>query len=153
MLFALQLVDVLGFGSVLAVCIGMLYLASRIEPHWVSKDGQRFICNGQVMDRHGLPRTAWREYRVEVRWDGSIATRRRSRWVRADARLWRMQARSDDPPKSKAVYLFGPDRRTAGDRGGPPDRADDLMAVRLPVKSRAIAVLDGLVRDPYPDVD
>ena len=36
-----------------AVCGGLLYLAHRIEPHWVAKDGTRFITTAQPIDRTG----------------------------------------------------------------------------------------------------
>ena len=141
----------IGFAALLA---GLYYLAYRMEPHWVSKDGERFICMGQVMDHHGNPRSGWREYRVEVRWDGSIATRKRSRWVRADARKWRMRARSEDPPKRKAIYLLVAERTdedVKARRVSPFDA--DLLAIRLPESSRAIAVLDGLVAQPRRTLD
>ena len=141
-----------GFAALLG---GMYYLAYKVEPHWVSKDGERFICMGQVMDHHGNPRSGWREYRVEVRWDGSVATRRRSRWVRSDARTWRMRARSDDPPKRKAIYLLAAERPEQDVRAQrrPSPFDDDLLAIRLPESSRAIAVLDDLVARPRRTLD
>jgi hypothetical protein len=146
--------DVLWTVGFVAFLGGMYYVAYRIEPHWVSKDGHRFICTAQVMNHHGIPRSGWREYRVEVRWDGSVATRRRSRWVRADARTWRMKAKSDDAPKRKAIYLLGAqrsDRETSEQHWNAAD--DDLLAIRLPASSRAIPVLDALVGSPHRTLD
>ena len=36
-----------------AVCAGLLYLSHRMEPHWVAKDGTRFLTTPQPIDRTG----------------------------------------------------------------------------------------------------
>ena len=36
-----------------AVCIGMLVVAHRIEPHWVAKDQRRFLTTSEEVDPLG----------------------------------------------------------------------------------------------------
>ena len=43
----------LWFLGAVAVCAGLLYLAYRIEPHWVAKDGSRFLTTAELIDRIG----------------------------------------------------------------------------------------------------
>ena len=152
--------DVVWTVGFVAVLAGLYYLAYRVEPHWVSKDGQRFICHGQITDGHGTPRSGRREYRVEVRWDGSLATRRRSRWVRSDARRWRMRGRAPQTEKRRVQYVLVADPLD-GERQGTRDPRsarygsidDDLMVIRIPDRSRAVPVLDALAANPFPAVD
>jgi hypothetical protein len=128
--------DLLWTGGFVALLVGLWYVAYRMDPHWVSKDGERFISNAQLMDHHGNTLGGWREYRFEVLSDGRIAARRRSRWVPRDSRTWRVQARSPDPSPKKALFLFADEAGTG-----------DLIAVRMPASSRAVAVLDRLASD------
>jgi hypothetical protein len=53
--------------------------------------------------------------------------------VPRDARVWRVRARSDETPPKKAMFVLGED-----------DAAGEMLAVRMPSSSRAVAVLDGL---------
>ena len=50
--------------GVLAACVLMLWLSYKIEPHWVSKDGNRLICYGQALSRGGTTSGRWRELRI-----------------------------------------------------------------------------------------
>jgi hypothetical protein len=125
--------DVLWIIGFVGVIGGMWFVAYRMDPHWVSKDGERFIANGQLMDHYGNTLGGWREYRFEVLADGRVSSRRRSRYVPRDARVWRVRARSDETPPKKAMFVLGED-----------DAAGEMLAVRMPSSSRAVAVLDGL---------
>ena len=56
-------------GWVLAIlvvggCIGLIWLAQRIEPHWVSKDGQRFTCRVAELRPQRGEVGQWSEARV-----------------------------------------------------------------------------------------
>ena len=112
---------------VLAVvaCGLMLYAVSRMEPHWVSKDGRRCICRGQQLDAHGLPSSRWREYRVEIYGD-EVDVRPRSRLSRGGRSSWHVVAKSDDPPARREVFLL----RSVSEPGR-------QMLLRLPSNSRA----------------
>jgi hypothetical protein len=126
-----DLLWIVGFVAVLA---GLYYAAFRVDPHWVSKDGRRFVCHGQLVDRYGNTLQNWREFRFEVIDHKRIFARRRSRWTRRNEGVWRVSAKSDNPPKNREVYLLA---------SADSDNTDQ-MAIRLPASSRAVAVLEGL---------
>jgi hypothetical protein len=121
------------FWGVAAVAILALlaWLGFRIEPHWVSKDARRFLCNGQLMNHLGLPTARWRETRVIVQSNGDVVVDQK-RFMRHNSSAWTLTAESPDPPRGRAVFLL---------RGHDPQGQTQLMALRLPVKSRAIEVL------------
>ena len=126
--------DVLWIVGFVAVVGGLYYAAFRVDPHWVSKDGQRFVCHGQLVDHYGNTLQNWREYRFEVIDDERIFARRRSRWTRRNASVWRVAAKSDAPPKSREVYLLA-----SAESGN-----TDQMAIRLPASSRAVPILEAM---------
>jgi hypothetical protein len=131
-----------------AVAIGgvLVWFALRMEPHWVSKDGRRFICRGQIMDRQGNVHGGWHEYRVQIIDEESdvpgdagaprsrVDAARRSMLRRRRRDQWTVAARSQNPPRRKAVFLLH-------------QLSDDqyMLALRLPAGSRAVGVLDDLV--------
>lgn len=129
------MLDALWLLGFFAVVGGLLYASYKIEPHWVSKDGRRFLCNAQSVTEHGATLGAWREYRVEVLDDGRLFARRRSRLFPNAARMWVVAAKSESPPKRREVYLL--ESETPGE--------DDMLAIRLPVGSKAIPILDALL--------
>jgi hypothetical protein len=129
-----DLLWIVGFVALLA---GLYYVAFRVDPHWVSKDGRRFICHGQLIDNHGNTLQTWHEYRFEVIDDTRIMGRRRSRWTHRSQGVWHVAARSDSPPKKREVFLL------ASAESG----ITDQMAIRLPSSSRAIHVLERM-REP-----
>lgn len=111
-----------------AVCGLMLWGASKIEPHWVSKDGERFTCRVQRLGHHDTPVGTWREMRAVV--DGGklrlSARGLRGREMYGD---YEVVGKSEDPPKGKAIYICsGPTR----------------AVVRVPDGSRAVPALDRL---------
>jgi hypothetical protein len=128
------MIDALWIIGFVAVVGGLYYLAFRIDPHWASKDGRRFICHGQLVDRHGNTLQTWREFRFEVIDDKRIRGRRRSRWTRRNEGVWRVAAKSDNPVKKREVYLLA---------SAESDNTDQ-MAIRLPASSRAVPVLEAM---------
>lgn len=127
-----DLLWIVGFAAVLG---GMYFAAFRFDPHWVSKDGRRFICQAQLVDHHGNTLHTWREYRFEVIDQKRIFARRRSRWTRRNEGVWRVAAKSDNPPKNREVYLL-----VSAESGGNTDQ----MAIRVPASSRAVPILEGM---------
>jgi len=111
---------------------GLWYLGYRIDPHWSTKDGTRFVCNSQVISMEG-PIGRKREAQVNVIPDGTLIIGQRVA-LRRRRTTWVITAKSDDPPKHKAVYLI---RKTDGG-----NLQIDQMALYLPTKSRCIKVLD-----------
>ena len=145
--------------AVVAVCIAMLWASVKLEPHWVSKDGSRLICYGQGLTRAGIPIGRWRELRimqvnnesVEVRpRRGSLSQQHNNAnigvrsWINGTSRrptYWRVSGRTDSAAKRKVVYMLV----SCND----PD-APDMLAIRLPADSRAVAMLESLAIDKTP---
>jgi hypothetical protein len=134
--------------GVAAACALMLWASYKIEPHWVSKDGERLVCYGQGLGRDGAPQGRWREMRVrktsghmvEVRpRRGSLSVagsgvnpmKRRAQRVSH----WKVIGQSPMPPRKRVVYLLG----SSTDPGMP-----EMVALRLPANSRAIPMLESL---------
>jgi hypothetical protein len=128
------------FLGTVAACGGLLYLAHRIEPHWVAKDGSRFLTTGQPIDRSGAPVGRTREVRVVVLSDGTLMVSRRSFW-RTRSGIWRIQAKAPSPPRGRQLYLLRP---------VPDDPMDDLLTLRVPTKSPIVGILDERVPLPSP---
>lgn len=156
--------SILLFIAVIAGCAGLLWLSYKIEPHWVSKDGERLVCAGQGISRFGDPQGRWREVRI-TRVSGDVIELRPRRgnfsadrspagshrsvpdspmtagWtgfrVRRNPRVtyWRVSCASDNPPKRRAVYLLD---------GNTDQYMPDMIAIRLPANSRAIPMLEAL---------
>ena len=113
MLVAISPIDILGLAAIVAVCAGMLYLASRIEPHWVSKDDSRVLTTGQELDQWGTAFGRRHEVRVNIdRNDDVLHVSRRS-MLRPTAGAWTIAAKLPNPPRGRAIYLL---KRV----GGPP---------------------------------
>jgi hypothetical protein len=128
------------FLGAVVVCGGLLYLAHRIEPHWVAKDGSRFLTTAQPIERSGTPAGHPREVRVLLLTDGTLMVSRRSFW-RTKSGIWRVQAKAPDPPRGKHLYLLRP---------VPDDPMDDLVILRIPANSRIAPTLDALVPEMSP---
>ena len=129
-----RVMELLGF--LLTVTIGglLVWLVLRMEPHWVSKDAQRFICRAQLIDDRGNTHGGWNEYRFRITPDGLVAGTRRSMFSRSTGGGWKVMARSDDAPLRKAVYLLQD-----------PIDANKMIALRMPASSRAVNTLDDLL--------
>jgi hypothetical protein len=107
----------------------MLWGATRIEPHWVSKDGERFTCRVQRLGQYDAPMGAWREMRAITDGDTIRLSARglRGREMRGG---YHVLAKSDSPPKGRAIYICGGPTR---------------LILRIPSSSRAVPVLDALL--------
>lgn len=113
----------------IAGCLAMLWGASRIEPHWVSKDGRRFVCRVQTLGAHDLPDGQWREMRAFV--DGSsLVLGSRSRRAKRLSGVYRVAGRAPESPSNKAIFVLQGDAR---------------LLLRIPAKSRATNTLASLV--------
>jgi hypothetical protein len=128
------------FLGAVAVCGGLLYLAHRIEPHWVAKDGTRFITTAQQIDRTGATVGRAKEVRVAILPDGDLIVSRRS-MMRSRSGVWRIQAKAPTPPRGRQLYLLRP---------VPDDPMDDLLTLRMPSKSSVVPTLDARVPEPSP---
>ena len=119
--------------AALAVCGLLVWVALRMEPHWVSKDGRRFTCRVQLIGRHDVPEGRWREMRALVDGDDVWITARGPLHRSLQGR-YRVVGRSPLPSAGKVVWLL------AGDA--------QRIVLRVPERSRAVDVVDGLVRRP-----
>ncbi len=152
--------SILAFVALLAVCGLMLWASYKMEPHWVSKDGQRLVCYGQGISHRGEPYGRWRELRLAKMSNGTMEVRPRrgtlvkdrhadgasvmgmAGMARGVARrraqrvtYWRVNGASSDPPPRRIVYLLD---------GSHDPTMPELLAIRLPTKSRAIPMLEAL---------
>jgi hypothetical protein len=128
----LWLVDVLWVLLALGLCAGLMYLGYRIEPHYVSKDGRRFLCTGQQVSTHGIPDGRRREVRISVLPDGQLQMDVK-RGMRLSISMWTLEGKSAEPPPRRAVYVL---------RGNDEHGATQRMIIRMPLTSRAVTTLD-----------
>lgn len=121
-----------GIIAVAAVCVLLLWLASRIEPHWPSKDGERFTCAARPVSPHGPPIGRWREVRCTLGPGRAVVVDRRGVVAPAPRSFghWSLIGRDPEPPKGKVIYLLDS------------DTDDGRMQIRIPASSRCVAVLD-----------
>jgi hypothetical protein len=124
----------------LAIVGGLAWVAWGMEPHWVAKDGMAFSARIQPLGNHLQPDGRWREARCFIE-DSVLHVRERR--IMASARpadRYDVVNKSDDPPRGKVVYLL------AARSTGPGFAAtNDLAAIRIPNRSRAVPNLDALV--------
>lgn len=126
-------------GSI-ALCVGLGWVAVKIEPHWVSRDGRRMLCMGQLLDHQGTPRGRWRETRVIIPTSGQLQVDQK-RLLRRSTSYWSLEQQAPPPSgrSRKAVFLL---------RGHDPDGSAALLALKLPAKSRAVPVLQERLSSP-----
>lgn len=117
------------------VCAGMLYVASTIEPHWVAKDGKRFLTTSEVVDRFGTSVGRRREVRGTILDDGSILIGKRS-LVRTHSTVFRVRGKSPQISRGRQQYVL---------EQVPPDPDGDLVILRIPTSSTLTARFDELV--------
>lgn len=150
------MVSILAFCAIFAVCGLMLWGSYKIEPHWVSKNGDRLICYGQGITRDGEVSGRWRELRISrVRDDtvevrprrGSLAVDRpmgnpmritaslgRNRHIRK-ATYWKVAGQQPSPVRNRVLYMLD---------GNNEPSMPEMIAIRVPKTSRAIPMLDAL---------
>ena len=95
--------DLLGFGAVFVVCGGLLWMANHIEPHWVARDGSRFLTTAQELDQFGLPMGRRREVRVRIDEEAEALLISRRSLLRPSQGIWVVDAKAPDPPRNKTV--------------------------------------------------
>lgn len=128
-------VDYLWFALFVAIVGGLWFLAYRIEPHYSSKDGKRFLCTAQVIS---LGKTVGRakETRVIILADGTLGVTQKV-LMRRTVTDWVLIGTQPDAPKRYRVYV--------ANRVEDGVRQVDLMALRIPVKSRVVPLLDAIL--------
>jgi hypothetical protein len=131
-------VDVVWMLVAIAICAGLLYLGYRIEPHHVSRDGNRFLCTGQWLSAHGDADGRKREVWVNVLPYGQLRVDVKRR-LRHDVTHWSIEGKAPNPPPRREVYVL----RTINVLGG-----TDRMTIKVPSKSRAVAILDEAMNAP-----
>ena len=118
----------------LAGCGFLIWLARRIEPHWVSKDGRQFTCRvADIVPGKGEV-GGWVEARVAATGDDALTVAVKPKfirvsWTRTPIRVMRVQGRADSDGSRLVVYLL---------------TGETQMALRVPKRSRAVATLDKL---------
>jgi hypothetical protein len=139
---ALVFTDLLGFGAVFLVCGGLLWLANHIEPHWVARDGSRFLTTAQELDQWGLPTGRRREVRVKIDEEAEALLISRRSLLRPSQGIWVVDAKPPDPPRNKAVYLL---KEMTGSE-------TNRLALRVPSDSKVAPRLDALLAITGADV-
>ena len=115
-------------------CVLLLWLSRRIEPHWVSKDGQQFTCRVAELFPDRGEVGPWSEARVAINGDDGLTVAVKPKLLRlpghrSPIRVFRVVGRADSDRKGLVVYLL---------------KGEQQMALRLPKRSRAVAMLDEL---------
>jgi hypothetical protein len=124
----------------LAGCVLLLWLSRRIEPHWVSKDGQQFTCRVAELFPDRGEVGPWSEARVAINGDDGLTVAVKPKLLRlpghrSPIRVFRVVGRADSDRKGLVVYLL---------------KGEQQMALRLPKRSRAVAMLDELSDEDGP---
>jgi hypothetical protein len=132
-------------------CAGLWYWASRLEPHFVSKDGERFMATMQTLTTHDLPDSRIREVRGRFLDDGLVRLDQKQPIGRSTA-TWRVVGRSPLTAKGKVIFTLREvesnvplTRRQAARR---PTNPNGRVALRLPHNSTLIERLDALAATP-----
>ena len=120
------------------VCAVLLYVAYAIEPHWVAKDGRRFLTTSEVVDRHGATVGRRREVRGTLLGDGTVMLGKRALMRTQARRCYRVRGKSPQVSRGRQQYVLEevparPDGRPADPahpdrRAGSRRRFDELAA-------------------------
>lgn len=127
-------VEYVWFALLILVMAAMWWLAYRMEPHWSTHDGRRFLCTSQDVTDTAHPGRR-REARVVVTPDGTLYVTHKVGLRRRET-AWTLIGKSPTPPRKIQIYLA----RECTDGHG-----TGMLALRLPRKSRCIEVLDGVL--------
>lgn len=128
-------VEVVWILLVILVLAAMWWFAYRLEPHYSSKDGTRFLCTAQEI-QGDTPVGRPRETRVFVLPDGLLHVSQKRMMRRTHSR-WTILGKSPAPPRRLQVYLA--QQREDG------QKIPTFLALRIPTKSRCVQLLDQLV--------
>jgi len=126
--------SVLWIVGAVAVCAALLYVAHVMEPHWVAKDGSRFLTTSEVVDRTGRTLGRRREIRGTIMGDGTIMLGKRS-LLRTHSSLFRVRGKSPQVSRGRQQYVL---------EQVPPGPDGELMILRVPRSSRLTATFDDL---------
>ena len=121
----------------LGVLGGMWWVAYKMEPHYASKDGRRFMCNAQEL-ADNEPLTRNKETRVVVLADGVLHVSQKS-LMRRQASLWTLVGKAPSPPKNLEVYVA----QQAQDG----QHLARQLFIRVPKKSRVVPVLEAVLAE------
>jgi hypothetical protein len=128
-------VDALLTIAAVAVCGGMIWLAVRIEPHYVSRDGRRMVARMQGLGQYDLPEGRWREMRIRVDGNRLTVTARGVRGMPLRGQ-YTVQGKSPEPPRRRELYILVGERKAL---------------LRVPSSSRAVDVLDAMISRGTPE--
>lgn len=117
---------------VVAVMGTLWWVGYRMEPHWVSKDGQRFMCGTQEYF-HGHLAGHPRETQCAILADGTLHVTNK-KMLRRQRSIWNLIGKSDAPPKNLEIYVA--QRKVDG------NPRPEMLALRIPKKSKCVAALD-----------
>jgi hypothetical protein len=120
-------------------CVFLIWLSRRIEPHWVSRDGQQFTCRVAELHPERGEVGSWTQARVAVNGDAGLTVAVKPKLFRLPGsrppiRMLRVEGRTDSTRSGLVVYLLS---------------GEEQMALRVPKRSRAVAVLDELAADDF----
>lgn len=122
---------VLSIGVVLLGAIA-LWWAIRVEPHWASRDGQRFVARVQMLRSGDQPEGRWREVRARVTPHRTVLMRPRGLAAASARGEWRIVTVTVEQRRRRAIYLATSIHGTG------------RLVLRIPLSSRARPVLDAL---------
>ena len=119
-------------------CVLLIWLSRRIEPHWVSKDGQQFTCRVAELHPEQGEVGSWSQARVAVTGDEALTVAVKPKLFRRPGsqtpiRMFRVEGRADSDRQGLVVYLL---------------KGEGQLALRVPKRSRAVATLDELAANP-----
>ena len=124
--------DVVWFLGFCALMVFLWWFAYRMDPHYSSKDGTRFLCNAEdLVDAEPFGRK--REHVVTVDHDGVLLVSQK-KFAKRSKERWALVGKSPEPPRGKMVYVI---RQFDEGKWLP-----DMMTLSLPAKSRSVPVLD-----------
>jgi hypothetical protein len=126
--------SVLWIVGAVVVCGAMLYVAYVLEPHWVAKDGRRFLTTSEPVDRAGASTGRRREVRGTIMGDGTIMLGKRS-LLRTQTTMFRVRSKSPQVSRGRHQYVL---------EQIPPDPDGDLLILRVPTTSPLTARFDQL---------
>lgn len=129
------------FALLIAAMGGMWWFAYRMEPHWSSKDGRRFLCTAHDLSDPGHPGRK-RETRISVTPDGILHASQKQ-GMRRQQSVWTLVGKSPTPPTRMEIYVAR--RRLDG------EASSGMMSFRLPAKSRCVPVLDSILASTKPE--
>lgn len=137
-MLASAVTDVLSVAAAFTFCGLLALLAYRLEPHWVSKDGTRFLTVARYVNQWGLPFGRKFEVRVAIDHDSeSLLVSRRS-LRRTLKGVWMIESKLADPPKNKDVFVL---KDVTG-----VDEIGNLW-LTIPTKSKALPRLEAILGD------